>query len=88
MKAIVVIGVSTGGLEPLRGIVAGIPGTCSSTILVVEHIGQRQSNPPVLLALAGSLHAPSANDHDMTEPAHIYVAPRTTIGFCGLRRSD
>ena len=74
MNAIVVIGASAGGVEPLRGIVAGLPGTCSASIFVVEHIGDHQSNLPILLALAGSLPATFATD-GLIDAGHIYVAP-------------
>ena len=74
MNAIVVIGASAGGVEPLRGIVAGLPGTCSASIFVVELIGDHQSNLPILLALAGSLPATFATD-GLIDAGHIYVAP-------------
>ena len=74
MNAIVVIGASAGGVEPLKGIVASLPGTCSASIFVVEHIGDHQSNLPILLALAGSLPATFATD-GLIDAGHIYVAP-------------
>jgi len=75
MNAIVVIGASAGGVEPLKGIVASLPGACLASIFVVEHIGDHQSNLPILLALAGSLPATFATDHGSIEAGHIYVAP-------------
>ena len=57
-----------------KGIVAGRPGTCSASIFVVEHIGDHQSNLPILLALAGSLPATFATD-GLIDAGHIYVAP-------------
>lgn len=74
MNAIVVIGASAGGVEPLKGIVASLPGACLASIFVVEHIGDHQSNLPILLALAGSLPATFATD-GLIDAGHIYVAP-------------
>lgn len=75
MHAIVVIGASAGGLEPLLQIIAALPGTCTASLFVVVHIGCQPSHLPELLADAGYLPVGFAEDGASIEAGHIYVAP-------------
>lgn len=74
MGPIVVIGASSGGLGPLRRIIAELPARCTASIFVVMHIGSNQSVLPALLSRSG-LPAVFARDSASIEPGHIYVAP-------------
>jgi two-component system chemotaxis response regulator CheB len=75
MVGIVVIGASAGGLDPLRRIIAALPLCCSAAIFVVVHIGSHQSLLPDLLNYDGKLPAHFAQDGELIEAGHIYVAP-------------
>jgi two-component system chemotaxis response regulator CheB len=74
MSALVVIGSSAGGLKPLRRIIAALPVPCAASVFVVQHIGNRPSELPLLLDRPG-LHAIFAEDETRIEPGYIYVAP-------------
>ena len=74
-SAIIVIGTSTGGLAPLREIVAGLSPDLPAAICVVQHIGAHESHLPNLLGRSGPLPAMSAKDGSPIEAGRIYVAP-------------
>lgn len=75
LSRIVVIAASQGGLDPLREIVAALPVPCAASIFVVQHIGNRASILPYLLASSSRLPAAHAQDGDLIEAGRIYVAP-------------
>jgi two-component system chemotaxis response regulator CheB len=73
MDKIVVIAGSAGGLVPLRRIVATLPVPCAAAIFVVMHIGSQRSMLPSLLK--GPIAGTFAQDGDLMQAGHIYVAP-------------
>lgn len=71
----VLIGTSTGGVEALRTLVAGLPPNFPAAVLVVMHVGHHDSILPSLLAGATRLPVRHARDGDVIEPGRILVAP-------------
>jgi two-component system chemotaxis response regulator CheB len=73
---VIVIGASAGGIEALRAISRGLPGSLPAALFVVVHVSPGSpSMLPELLNSAGSLEALFAEDEDVIEPSRIYVAP-------------
>lgn len=75
MNAIVVIGGSAGGLDPLRKIIAELTADSRASIFIVVHIGANRSVLPDLLARAGALPAVFGKNGALIEQGRIYVAP-------------
>jgi two-component system chemotaxis response regulator CheB len=73
-QRVIVIAASAGGLVPLRAIIQTIPVSCSVSLFVVMHIGPNRSHLPFLLNRPG-FPAAFAEDGDLIEPGHLYVAP-------------
>lgn len=73
--AIVVVGVSTGGLEPLRRIIEALPRECGASVFVVMHSGASPSILPQILGWHGRIEVSFAVDGALIEAAHVYVAP-------------
>ncbi|HVL07646.1 MAG TPA: chemotaxis protein CheB [Burkholderiaceae bacterium] len=74
-KNIIVIGASTGGIEALRTLVAGLPRDLAASVFVVIHIAAE--SPGVLadiLDRASPLSAVAVKSRMRLEPARIYVA--------------
>jgi two-component system chemotaxis response regulator CheB len=92
LRDIVVIGASRGGVEALRGIVAALPLSLQSTLLVVLHISPTHSSLfPALLSRAGPLPAKHGRNGTSIERGRIYVAPpdhHMTVGPIGFIRLD
>jgi two-component system, chemotaxis family, protein-glutamate methylesterase/glutaminase len=74
-RDIIVIGASAGGTQALRQIVAGLPADMPAAILVVVHIGVRESQLPEILTAHGRLPAMHAVNGEPIEQGRIYVAP-------------
>ncbi|WP_137174689.1 chemotaxis protein CheB [Massilia sp. HP4] len=74
-RDIVVIGTSTGGVEALRLLVAGLPSGFTPAVLVVMHIGTHESILPSLLARTSVLPVRQARHGDLVEAGRILVAP-------------
>lgn len=74
-RDIVVIGTSTGGLEALRQLVAGLPSGFTPAVLVVMHIGPHDSILPSLLASTSVLPVRQARHGDLVEAGRILIAP-------------
>jgi two-component system chemotaxis response regulator CheB len=75
-KRIVVIGGSSGGLEALRTIAAGLPPGFPAAVCVVLHMAA--DSPGVvdaILARSGPLPASAGTDGERLREGHIYVAP-------------
>lgn len=73
---IVVIGASSGGLEPLIEIVRGLPAGLPAAIFVVVHTSaQSPSYLPEILSRAGALPAKHPANGERIQPGHIYAAP-------------
>ena len=73
--AIIVVGVSTGGLEPLRRIIEALPPECGASVFVVMHSGASPSILPEILGWHGRISVSFAMDDALIEAAHVYVAP-------------
>lgn len=73
--AIIVVGVSTGGLDPLRHLIEALPTKCSAAVFVVMLGGTSSSILPEILRWHGRLDVAFAEDGDLIEAAHVYVAP-------------
>jgi len=73
---IIVIGASSGGLEPLLDIVAGLPADLPAAIFIVVHIpAEGTSRLPEILSHAGRLPASHGKDREEIQLGHIYIAP-------------
>ena len=73
--AIIVVGVSTGGLTPLRSIIEALPRDCSASVFVVMHSSASPSILPEILGWHGRINVSFAEDGALIEAAHVYVAP-------------
>jgi two-component system, chemotaxis family, protein-glutamate methylesterase/glutaminase len=70
------IAASAGGLEPLRQLVAELPGDLPAAICVVLHIpATGRSLLAPILDRSGALHAVVAADGMLLRPGVVYVAP-------------
>jgi two-component system, chemotaxis family, protein-glutamate methylesterase/glutaminase len=72
---IIVVGVSTGGLDPLRRMVEALPRKCSAAVLVVMPDGDSSSILPEILSWHGRIGVAFAEDGALIEAGHVYVAP-------------
>ena len=73
---IIVIGASSGGIEALTEVVAGLPRDLPAAVFVVVHIPPRSSSAlPEILNRAGALTAAHAKDNEKIKQGRIYVAP-------------
>jgi two-component system, chemotaxis family, protein-glutamate methylesterase/glutaminase len=75
MNKIIVIGASSGGLNPLRRIIAALPIPCTASVFIVMHLGNHPSILPSVLAASTSLNVSFAKDGSPIQPGRIYVAP-------------
>jgi two-component system, chemotaxis family, protein-glutamate methylesterase/glutaminase len=91
-RDIVVTGASRGGVEALRGIVAALPTSLQSTLLVVVHISPTHASLLAdVLSRAGPLPAEHQRNGTRMERGRIYVAPpdhHMTVGPTGFIRLD
>ncbi len=74
-RDIVVIGASTGGVQALRVLAAGLPADFAAAVCVVLHIGAHESTLPALLEAVGPLPAAHASSGHALRPRRILVAP-------------
>jgi two-component system, chemotaxis family, protein-glutamate methylesterase/glutaminase len=74
-NAIVVIGASEGGVDPLRQITEGLSLKCGASVFVVMHTGMIRSSLPEILRWHGRLAVEFGRDGSSIEPGRIYVAP-------------
>jgi two-component system chemotaxis response regulator CheB len=73
---IIVIGASSGGIEALTEVVAGLPEELPAAVFVVVHVPPRSvSILPDILNRAGPLTAAHAKDNEKIKQGRIYVAP-------------
>jgi two-component system chemotaxis response regulator CheB len=75
MNKIIVIGASSGGLNPLRRIIAALPIPCTASVFIVMHLGNHPSILPSVLAASTRLNVSFAQDGSPIQPGRIYVAP-------------
>jgi len=91
-RDIVVIGASRGGVEAIIGIVAALPLSLQSTLLIVLHISPTHAGLfPAVLSRAGPLPAEHGRNGTRIERGRIYVAPpdhHMTVGPIGFIRLD
>ena len=74
--SLVVIGTSWGGLHALTTILEGLPATFPVPLVIVQHRGREvMSMLPELLQEYTSLHVADAEDKDILQPRHVYLAP-------------
>jgi two-component system, chemotaxis family, protein-glutamate methylesterase/glutaminase len=70
------IGTSAGGIEPLKNIVADLPGNFAAAVFVIVHLpAWHRSELPSVLTNAGRLPASHPIPGEIVRPGHIYVAP-------------
>jgi two-component system chemotaxis response regulator CheB len=75
-RDVVVVGASSGGLDPLTTLVAGLPANLPAAVFVVVHVRPDvPSHLPAILNRAGSLPAAHAVDGEPIRRGRIYVAP-------------
>ncbi len=75
-RDVIVIGASAGGIEALSQLMMRLPGDLPAALFVVVHFPATSSSVlPKILSHSGRLPAVHAEDGQMFEPGHIYVAP-------------
>jgi two-component system chemotaxis response regulator CheB len=74
-NAVVVIGASEGGVDPLRQITEGLALKCGASVFVVMHTGIIPSSLPDILSWHGKLPVHFGRDGASIERGQIYVAP-------------
>jgi len=72
---VIVIGTSTGGLQALQTIVAGLPSGLPAAVVIVMHVGAHDSLLPGLLARVAKLPLRHARHNDPLLAGRIYIAP-------------
>lgn len=73
---IVVVGASTGGVDALTELVAGLPAHLPAAVFVVLHVSPSvRSQLPTILSHVGALLAVKAHDGDEIAPGRIAIAP-------------
>ena len=75
MPNIVLIGGSAGSIDALKVILSGLPKDFPAAVLVVVHIGARESVLPRLLERCSALPVRHALQGDPILPGHVLVAP-------------
>lgn len=72
---VIAVGASSGGVEALVELVAGLPGDLPAAVFAVIHLpAEAPSVLPRILDRSGPLPAVDAEDGDAVEPGRIYVA--------------
>jgi two-component system, chemotaxis family, protein-glutamate methylesterase/glutaminase len=75
-RDIIVVGASSGGVEPLQELVRSLPADLPAAIFVTMHVAPRsKSLLPEILNRAGRLPSEHAKGGAPIEYGHIYVAP-------------
>jgi two-component system, chemotaxis family, protein-glutamate methylesterase/glutaminase len=72
---LVVVGASTGGVEALRTLCAGLPADFPAAVLVVLHVDSHSSILPGILSRSSVLPVSHARDGEPLIGGRIYVAP-------------
>src|SRR5262245_41431601 len=75
-RDVIVVGASSGGVQPLTTIAAGLPEDLAAAVFVVLHVrADAPSHLPAILNRAGPLPAAHAVDGERIRRGRIYVAP-------------
>ena len=75
-RDVIVIGASSGGVDPLIKLVRGLPATLPAAVFIVLHVRpDAPSQLPAILNRAGELPAAHAVDGELIRRGRIYVAP-------------
>jgi two-component system, chemotaxis family, protein-glutamate methylesterase/glutaminase len=74
-RDIVAIGASAGGVEALRDLIAHLPETLPSAVMVVLHLGRTHSLLPKIFQRSSRLPVVQAVHGDPVESGRIYGAP-------------
>jgi two-component system chemotaxis response regulator CheB len=72
---VVALAASSGGVEALGFLLAGLPADFPAAVVVVQHIGDRPSVLPGLLAARTLLRVEHAQEGDALRPGAVFVAP-------------
>jgi two-component system, chemotaxis family, protein-glutamate methylesterase/glutaminase len=72
---ILLIGGSSGSLEPTRHILGALPAELPATVFVVVHLAATQARPDVLFANRTALKVKLAEDGMRFSPGEVYIAP-------------
>lgn len=89
MQNIVVIGGSAGSIEALKVILKGLPPDFPAAVLVVVHVGARESVLPGLLGRCSNLPVRHPAQGQLIVPGEVLVAPpdlHLTVAVDGERR--
>ncbi len=73
--ALVVIGVSAGGLNALSLVLGALPADFAMPIVVVQHRSRDSDALCDVLQRSCRLNVQEATDKTPTEPGHVYIAP-------------
>src|SRR5947207_7836962 len=74
--AIIAIGASAGGLEPLRRLVADLPAGFTAAVFIVWHVSpEHPSLLPDILQSDSKLPVAHARNGEAIRPGRVYVAP-------------
>src|SRR5687767_9838115 len=75
-RDMVVAGASSGGVEAVRELVAGLPADLPAAVCVVVHRGSaRPALLPEILAASGQLPAKAAEDGEPLSAGRVYLPP-------------
>ena len=75
-RNIIVIGASSGGLEPLKTLVGGLPAGFNASIFVVWHLAPESPGVlPDVLHKFTDIPCSNARDYEQIQTRHIYLAP-------------
>jgi two-component system chemotaxis response regulator CheB len=75
LDVVVLVG-SAGGIKPMESVLEGLPSTLDAAVIVLLHLTPQ--HPSVLAAILGrktAMNVKQAEDGDLLEPGHVYVAP-------------
>ncbi|MBV8801823.1 MAG: chemotaxis protein CheB [Gammaproteobacteria bacterium] len=73
---IIVIGASSGGIEPLKSILSKLPGDINASIFIVLHVGpQKKSLLANILSKDSELPITTAENNMIIKKNHVYIAP-------------
>ena len=75
MTSLVMIGTSAGGVPALMQLTAALPPDFAAPLLIVLHVGARNSVLPTILGRVCPMPVKHAQDDEPLLPGHVYVAP-------------